>query len=110
MLTVSGKIESAKESSTGKSISIKVGGTYVSVGKQDLESLKDLVGQGRAIPVQVRTSVALESDGSVRMRSFRKRDGTMGSGPDTKYNLWYKPAGAGSSDLAALIGVDLEQE
>ncbi len=110
MLTVSGKIESAKESSSGKSISVKIGGTYVSVAKDDLESFKDLVGQGKAIPVQVRTSVEINSDGSVKMRSFKKRDGSQGTGPDTKYNLWFKGAGKASGDLAALLGVDLEQE
>jgi hypothetical protein len=110
MLTVSGKIESAKESSTGKSVSVKIGGTYVSVAREDLEAFKDIVGQGRAVPVQVRTSVEINSDGTVKIRTFKKRDGTMGSGPDTKYNLWFKGAGKASGDLAGLLGVDLEQE
>lgn len=108
MLTVSGKIESAKESSSGKSISVKIGGTYVSVGKDELEAFKDMVGQGKAIPVQVRTSVEINSDGSVKTRTFKKRDGTMGTGPDIKYNLWFKGAKA-SNELAGLIGVDLEE-
>ncbi len=109
MLVVTGKIESAKESKSGKSVSIKIGGTYVSVDKADLEAFKDIVGQGKGIPVQVRTSVEVGNDGTVKLREYRKRDGTMGSGPDTKYNLWFKGAGNSSSDIAGLLGVDLTE-
>ncbi len=106
-LVVTGKIESAKDSSSGKSISVKIGGTYVSVPKTDLEAFKDIVGQGKGIPVSVRTSIELDNEGAPKMRTFKKRDGTMGSGPDIKYNLWFRSANTGSSDLAGILGVDL---
>jgi hypothetical protein len=109
MLTVSGKIESAKDSKSGKSISLRIDGQYVSVDKKHLDQFKDAVGAGKAIPVQVRTSIELNSDGTPKTRTYRDTAGALVTVPDVKYNLWFKPAGS-SADLAALVGADLVQE
>lgn len=109
MLTVSGKIESAKESMSKKSIAVRIDGQYVSVDKKHLDQFKDAVGAGKAIPVQVRTSIELLTDGTPKTRTYRNAEGVMVTVPDVKYNLWYKPAGS-SADLSAFIGADLAQE
>ena len=109
MLTVSGKIESAKDSKSGKSISVRIDGQYVSVDKKFLDQFKDCVGAGKAIPVSVRTSIELQDNGTPKTRTYKNAEGVLVTVPDVKYNLWFKAAGS-SSDLAALIGLDLVQE
>jgi hypothetical protein len=105
MLTVCGKIQSASKSATGKSVSVNVGGTWVHVATDDLEAFKDAIGKGEPIEVRARTDLVLDDDGSPKMRTFKKRDGSQGTGPDIRCRFWFRAPG-GDSGLSELIGVD----
>ncbi len=105
MLTVCGKIQSASKSRTGKSVSVNVGGTWVHVNNDDIETFKDAIGKGDPIEVRVRTDLELDEDGAPKMRTFKKRDGSNAEGPDIRCRFWYRAPG-GDSGLSELIGVD----
>lgn len=105
MLTVCGKIQAARKTNSGKSVSVNVGGTWLYVANDDLGAFKDAVGKGQPIEVRARPDLTLSEDGSPKMREFRKRDGTTGSGPDIRVRFWYRKPGD-STGLGDLIGLE----
>jgi hypothetical protein len=110
MLVVIGKIISAQRSKSGKSVSVNVGGDWISVASEDLESFKDAVGKGGGVPVRARTDLAVDDDGMPRRREYRKTDGTTGSTPDISIRYWFAAPKAAAGDLADLVGLDITAE
>jgi hypothetical protein len=105
MLTVTGKIQAANKSSTGKSYSINVGGTWVHVAADDLDTFKNVVGKGEPVEVRGRTELILNEDGTPKMRTFKKRDGSQGTGPEISLRYWFVGAGA-DNNLSDLLGIE----
>jgi len=103
MLTVCGKITAAQSSSTGKSVSVLVGGTWVHVATEDLAAFKDAIGTGKPVEVRIRSDVVLDDDGSLKLRSFKKRDGSTGTGPDIRSRIWFRVAKI-TAGLEGLLG------
>lgn len=107
MLSVHGKIESARTSRSGKSTSVQIGGTWVNVANDDLSAFKDVVGKGQPIPISVRTQLNVDADGNIVTRKFKKRDGSDGSGPDIQTRFWFRKEAAANNALADLLGKDV---
>jgi hypothetical protein len=110
MIAVFGKIQSVRPSRSGKSVSLNVGGTWVNVNKDDLETLKNVIGKGDPIPVRARTDLSLDEDGKPVMRTFVKRDKTTGSGPDIRVRYWANFASAQQTpeELKGLLDLEVE--
>lgn len=104
MLTVCGKIMASRASSTGNSVAVNIGGTWVYVAKGDIESFKNAIGAGKPIEVRARTDLALNEDGTYETRTFKKRDGSQGEGPNIRVRFWYRGGASANNPLAGLVG------
>jgi hypothetical protein len=96
----------SRKSGSGKSISVNIGGTWVHVSIEDVERFKDAVGAGTPIEIRARTELVVDENGVPKTRSFKKRDGTPGTGPDIRVRYWFRVSGG--DPLADLVGEDIE--
>ena len=105
MLTVCGKIQSARKSASGKSVAVNVGGTWIHVNAEDVGTFKDAVGKGEPIEVRARPDLLKDENGAPKLRSFKRRDGTPDTSEDIRVRYWYVKPGA-DTGLGDLIGAE----
>jgi hypothetical protein len=92
----------SRKSGSGKSVAVNVGNTWVHVASEDIAAFKAAIGDGVPVEIRARTELLLDENGAPRVRTFKKRDGSSGTGPDIRVRYWFRPPG--DDPLADLVG------